>query len=404
MTIDQLFNTIELKDMSGIPPSTAESKVPVAPHRSEFGEVLNKKDGWDYKLRTCGGAGRDGSWQNVCLAWDPLYTIKSSAEMTLLPFEKLEMKSLNSDELECGYEFPDFVLANYVDAQIAKGVKSVSVVSVGCGGAFYEMKIQKYLDKKFPGVANIILVDPLSYDYLGSITRPCRRPDYSYVRDLVFRRPDLVGNCVVFMHNASPSNTYEIDALNRLDPKLVLRNATNSSPDGYYCGGVLNSLFNNFSMVGLFDPRILDKETPFIHTEQNGMTPVVRTQSIPRRSYRLVHEFSHISLVGTKSRETTMWQFLVPTEHPKTKWCEKDKTLTFQVEHLSEIWDQAYNKWKPIVDSEEEENSDKESLSDDGYTEGRFSGNPEKAPLVTIVVYTDSNILTEKRKERSKKA
>lgn len=318
---------------------------------------------------------RDSSWEKVCLGIDdfPTPPIVGEKATTLRPFEELDMKELppeiNDEE---SYDFDTRVLEMYARAQFANGVTKITVVSIGSGNGRREKLISETLNAKLPkGVrVELLLVDPLSYDYAGSLTKKrALDPDYSFTSELCKHRPDLVGNCVVYLNNASPGNTYEIDALNRLDPKMLLRNATDYSPTGYYCGGKLTEVFNDLLCVGLVDPILMSRGR-YIYA---GRT-TVHTQALLRRTYRFVHDCSLIQFVGHKRSGIYMWQCWVPTKHPKLEWSEDKKSIAVYVEDISQVWEQAYKKWEP--DSDEETN--------DEWCNGSYVGKPDKCPMIKL--------------------
>ena len=84
------------------------------------------------------------------------------------------------------------------------------VVSVGSGNGCVESLV--------PG---IICVDPVPDSYLGPPIY--QQPDYDTVRDLLIAKPEIKGNCVLFLNWCDPDDsTYDFDAVVALQPIAVL--------------------------------------------------------------------------------------------------------------------------------------------------------------------------------------
>lgn len=92
------------------------------------------------------------------------------------------------------------------------------IVSVGSGIGFIEFLAEKLFKIKF------ICVDPHPSNFykghsiaLNDITI-FRKPDYNYVDDLIKERPDIIGNCSLFLNWTWPEENYDMDAFDKLNP------------------------------------------------------------------------------------------------------------------------------------------------------------------------------------------
>jgi hypothetical protein len=71
----------------------------------------------------------------------------------------------------------------------------------------------------------IICVDPepQSYHVNSSDVKPFMTPDYSYVDDLCVTRPNIIGNCVLFLNWCDPNDSsYDMEAVEQLKPIAIL--------------------------------------------------------------------------------------------------------------------------------------------------------------------------------------
>lgn len=93
----------------------------------------------------------------------------------------------------------------------------VPLVSVASGDGYLE----QYMNTK-----ELICVDPEPESYPCS-DRIFVEPNYNYVTDLIADRPDIVGNCNMFICNAEPTTCptdvpYDYDAVQLLKPRKII--------------------------------------------------------------------------------------------------------------------------------------------------------------------------------------
>jgi len=88
------------------------------------------------------------------------------------------------------------------------------LVSVGSGNGYLEKAIEDVLPKK-----KIICIDPnpLSFYKHSEIYK---KPEFSYVKDLIKKMPSIVGECVLLLNWCNPNNSiYDYEAILNLQPK-----------------------------------------------------------------------------------------------------------------------------------------------------------------------------------------
>jgi hypothetical protein len=115
----------------------------------------------------------------------------------------------------------DVVVAHVKSFSSSNGC-TLPVVSVGSG-----MGAVESLTDGVPW----ILVDPApmsfanhpdDYDGEGAV-EPLRMPDYPLVKDLVLAKPEIVGNCLLFLNWCEPNDSdYDYEAVEQLKPRGVL--------------------------------------------------------------------------------------------------------------------------------------------------------------------------------------
>lgn len=97
---------------------------------------------------------------------------------------------------------------------------NLPIVSVGSGNGQYEWHL-----KNKHGLDDIqwYLVDPQPEKYRIYCPDESIPPDYALVQDLVKAKPELVGNCVMFLCWPSPGKSkYDIEAIKILQPRGVV--------------------------------------------------------------------------------------------------------------------------------------------------------------------------------------
>jgi hypothetical protein len=96
---------------------------------------------------------------------------------------------------------------------------NISFVSVGSGlGGIEYSSNQLYND------INWICIDPDPNNYHSNKTiQPFIKPQYNYCDDLIRDKPEIVGNCILFLNWCEPNNSrYDYDAIIALKPLGIL--------------------------------------------------------------------------------------------------------------------------------------------------------------------------------------
>ena len=110
----------------------------------------------------------------------------------------------------------EVVLAYISGVDVTYG--GIPMVSVGSGMAAIESVI--------PSV-NWVLVDPdptsFPHECKENGMEPFMKPHFPYVKDLVASRPDIVGNCCLFLNWCDPNySDYDSEAVELLKPKGII--------------------------------------------------------------------------------------------------------------------------------------------------------------------------------------
>lgn len=107
---------------------------------------------------------------------------------------------------------------NNILSAFSKLDTTLPVVSIGSGSGEFEQLIMKH----YPSLSIICVdPDPLDWCYDDDIMIP---PDYATAETLVEKRPELVGECNVFINWPYPNDetTYDYDAIAILKPQRVI--------------------------------------------------------------------------------------------------------------------------------------------------------------------------------------
>ncbi len=120
-------------------------------------------------------------------------------------------------------------MAEYISYTFNKGIKSfgeqevkkilesfykkfnIPIVSIGSGSG----SIEHYTKSTI----NWILVDPKPSSFHGSVVI---EPHFSYVDDLINNKPEIVGNCLLFLNWCDPNESeYDYEAIIKLKPIAI---------------------------------------------------------------------------------------------------------------------------------------------------------------------------------------
>jgi hypothetical protein len=122
--------------------------------------------------------------------------------------------------------FLNKAIRSFGEEFILKYIKSfyetyeIPMVCVGCGLG----QIEKMAMDKNPRM-HIICVDPYPQSYHSESldVKPFTVPDYAYVNDLCITRPNIIGNCVIFLNWCNPNGSdYDMEAIELLKPLAIL--------------------------------------------------------------------------------------------------------------------------------------------------------------------------------------
>tara|TARA_R110002072_G_scaffold45565_1_gene126637 strand:+ start:44716 stop:45474 length:759 start_codon:yes stop_codon:yes gene_type:complete len=125
-----------------------------------------------------------------------------------------------------GYEHLNKQLQEYVDA-LAKTscFANLPLISVGSGSALIENYLVKHTDVK-----EVICVDPDPGSYGEDPV--LIKPKYARVDELIDAEPDLIGNCVLMIIKCNPMMKYDIEAINKLRPRMMFLMYRSDGADG----------------------------------------------------------------------------------------------------------------------------------------------------------------------------
>jgi hypothetical protein len=106
-------------------------------------------------------------------------------------------------------------------------------ISVGSGNGILE---HEYANKYFK---NILCIDPNWNSFLSEgLTKPFMKPDFKDVIEILFYRPEVVGNCVLILNWCDPRKHYDYDAVRELQPLafFTIREPDDPSTPGSVAG------------------------------------------------------------------------------------------------------------------------------------------------------------------------
>lgn len=224
----------------------------------------------------------------------------------------------------------------------------VVVVSVGSGSGRNEIILKEALDKHYkrPAPFEFVLVDPLehgvycaSHGYSQSLS-PAWEPHFATTQSLVKKRPELVGapTTVVVLFRATPGDLYGIDALNRLDPALVLRTTTYGWGYGYAQGCELSAC-REWDYISV--PQAVRAKANMA-LDVSG-TSRAKPDAWLERSYRVVPRWSRVSVGEVEFDGATSYlEALVPfsSEPVVVLPIQGGNTALLYCTRLDETWDE----------------------------------------------------------------
>ena len=109
---------------------------------------------------------------------------------------------------------PTEVFANYLKAASDPNL-TIVIISGDIGKLEYELKYDY-------GIHNMILIKPEPADEDYPVQGKYLAPDYTTVADCLNANPELKNNCIVFLLWTSTTLTYDIEAINILEPIAVV--------------------------------------------------------------------------------------------------------------------------------------------------------------------------------------
>ena len=95
----------------------------------------------------------------------------------------------------------------------------LAIISVGSGAGRLESWIQERWSR------DVTCVDPspiFGFSINFRLKKPFMKPKYDYVDDLITEKPEYVGNCILLLIWAPPNETYDLEAVRKLQPRAFL--------------------------------------------------------------------------------------------------------------------------------------------------------------------------------------
>ena len=138
-------------------------------------------------------------------------------------------KEMNKNQPINGYSAWNYKISFDELSQYVKGhfIDDLPIISVGSGNGKFEKHCSRVIEK------DIICVDPKPNSYNTGVGLYVK-PIYGTFEELIENSPEIVGNCNLLIIWATPSLTYDIDAIKALKPvkMVILYDASGSAGSG----------------------------------------------------------------------------------------------------------------------------------------------------------------------------